>query len=722
MPGDWLPGEAQSPLIKSIDNRLGVLETYQQTFNAKVAGLAQRLAAGDVSTAAWEQAMRAEVKKLHINALVLSKGGDMASITFSDWGRLGYYLREQYAYLHNYAQAVATRDHEALAGMRKPYTEKYLKWRAGLYGGNAKASFYRGLTQNLLPQVPGDGQTQCKTNCKCTLHFQEGKEAGLVLVYWHTHPAEHCPDCIRLESEWDPYEMRLPVGISATEVVAACDGMGAHEITGDVLALEALALGGPGSGNWAHRGRPGKVGGSLPRGAGMSIKSGKDWLKRYEEKAGHPHPVAGTLKAKRKDPDGLDPETRARFEKASRELRAGRETLAQAKRAYEEITDSSHEIYPKFSKAQREAQRLRLIHQEAKRAFREARDNGDVDAGRLVELENAELAAWERWLDQQDRVEKLRKEGARRLDETSEARQVYEQAQRDYDLLTQSIDPVLMRVWRARAEKIRVQALEHRFEYRIKEAEAQKKINALGSEKKRLQALPDTKENRLAISGIVKETLRLVKGTGDPPSVYLRGLMEDFNPNPLDPETITPVAEGGGDVRKYQRAIEEFARLMPNNPLVEVGGVTVGVMTRNDPDTDIPPRTRDTGRSFARNGHVYLSRGASHKTILHELGHTVETHDPFIRRLCLSFYDRRTAGEATQPLRVLTDTQAYGPNEVARPDNFRSPYVGRDYGRQATEVLSMGMQWLGADVWGFMEEDPDMFDFVFAAIHAGGEL
>jgi len=50
--------------------------------------------------------------------------------------------------------------------------------------------------------------------------------------------------------------------------------------------------GGPGSGNWGHRGIPGKVGGSSPRGAGMSPTSGKDWLQRYEKKTGREHPTA----------------------------------------------------------------------------------------------------------------------------------------------------------------------------------------------------------------------------------------------------------------------------------------------------------------------------------------------------------------------------------------------------------------------------------------------
>lgn len=62
-----------------------------------------------------------------------------------------------------------------------------------------------------------------------------------------------------------------------------------------------LDFGGPGSGNWGHRGRPGKRGGSLPRESGMSIKSGQDWLERYKVKAGKEHPFAAKAKKTKKE-------------------------------------------------------------------------------------------------------------------------------------------------------------------------------------------------------------------------------------------------------------------------------------------------------------------------------------------------------------------------------------------------------------------------------------
>ena len=58
---------------------------------------------------------------------------------------------------------------------------------------------------------------------------------------------------------------------------------------------------------------------------------------------------------------------------------------------------------------------------------------------------------------------------------------------------------------------------------------------------------------------------------------------------------------------------------------------------------------------------------------------------------------------------------AYGfrPGEMTRPDEFIDPYVGKDYGIHATEVSSMGMQYMRADMFKFARDDPGHFDFTW---------
>lgn len=201
------------PRLRDAATRRAFLDRYIEAFNERTTDLAQQLYSGTLSVDAWQLAMRSELKSLHVNALVISRGGEWRAISQSEWGRLGAHLRGQYNYLHRYARAVQENALNALSG-GKAYSEKYLAMRARLYGGNARASFYRGMAMGLLPQVPGDGQTQCLTNCKCELRFEEGDVPGLLLVYWETRPAEHCDDCLQLEKEWNPYELWMPVGMS----------------------------------------------------------------------------------------------------------------------------------------------------------------------------------------------------------------------------------------------------------------------------------------------------------------------------------------------------------------------------------------------------------------------------------------------------------------------------------------------------------------------------
>ena len=85
-----------------------------------------------------------------------------------------------------------------------------------------------------------------------------------------------------------------------------------------IIIIQAVK-GGPGSGNWGHRGIPGKVGGSSPRGAGLSPTSGKDWLQRYEKRTGKKHPIA-TKKPTRR---GGTPGSGMQDAKADEMLRSG---------------------------------------------------------------------------------------------------------------------------------------------------------------------------------------------------------------------------------------------------------------------------------------------------------------------------------------------------------------------------------------------------------------
>ena len=208
-----------APRIRDTKVGLKLLEARRSAFDRAAEALAHKLRSGEISVEGWRTAMRQEIKDLHVTSLVISRGGEWKTISFSEWGRLGGNLRVQYRYLDRYAEQIQTRAEAAAMGQGKFYSEKYLAWRSKLYGGNAKASYWRGVVYGLLPQVPGDGQTRCGTNCKCELRIENGDKLNTLLVYWDLTPAEHCEDCVRLNQEWNPYVLELPPEVVEAAIV-----------------------------------------------------------------------------------------------------------------------------------------------------------------------------------------------------------------------------------------------------------------------------------------------------------------------------------------------------------------------------------------------------------------------------------------------------------------------------------------------------------------------
>lgn len=115
---------------------------------------------------------------------------------------------------------------------------------------------------------------------------------------------------------------------------------------------------------------------------------------------------------------------------------------------------------------------------------------------------------------------------------------------------------------------------------------------------------------------------------------------------------------------------------------------------------------RDTG--------IALSISSSAAIQAHEFGHHVEFHVPGALDAALEFVKYRCGDEPP------TDLARFGmPGEMGRKDKFDAAmpeanayYVGKDYGTDASEVLSMGLETLYRDPIGFARKDPEYFKFV----------
>lgn len=98
--------------------------------------------------------------------------------------------------------------------------------------------------------------------------------------------------------------------------------------------------------------------------------------------------------------------------------------------------------------------------------------------------------------------------------------------------------------------------------------------------------------------------------------------------------------------------------------------------------------------------------------VVHELGHALEYLNRRILKSSQEFLKRRAGGDPLRKLADLFPDKGYRRGELARPDGFRDAYVGKHYD-SATEVVSMGLEYMLKDPLAFYREDPDHFRYIW---------
>lgn len=149
----------------------------------------------------WTLDMRELIKNTYRAQYELAIGG-RENMTQADYGRLGGILAEQYRYLQGFAEDIA-------AGRM---TLSQAMYRARMYINSSTQAFERARAAGYgldLPQYPGDGSTQCLTNCKCEWDIQFDEETFTFSCYWRLGYAEHCPDCLDAEKIYSPYVVQI---------------------------------------------------------------------------------------------------------------------------------------------------------------------------------------------------------------------------------------------------------------------------------------------------------------------------------------------------------------------------------------------------------------------------------------------------------------------------------------------------------------------------------
>lgn len=172
-------------------------------FEDKMRGMAAQVVDGDMSVSDFQINMREELRREYALMMIAGAGGDQSQVADDDWLRLGSQLQKQYRYLADFADQLASGD---------PRTLALAPTRAGMYARSSTAIYWYEATDVDLPAYPGDGSSECLTQCLChwdmdTEEDEDGNTTA-VLATWVLDGGEHCPTCIDRAAEWNP--LRIP--------------------------------------------------------------------------------------------------------------------------------------------------------------------------------------------------------------------------------------------------------------------------------------------------------------------------------------------------------------------------------------------------------------------------------------------------------------------------------------------------------------------------------
>jgi hypothetical protein len=119
------------------------LDTYIANSDNAARDLVNSLRERGINLADWELAMRREIKRTHLNAIALERGG-WANMTPADYGRAGQIIREQYGYLAKFSEQIAN-------GTQK--LDGTVSSRAKLYTEAGRETFYKSKHANRAEDI-----------------------------------------------------------------------------------------------------------------------------------------------------------------------------------------------------------------------------------------------------------------------------------------------------------------------------------------------------------------------------------------------------------------------------------------------------------------------------------------------------------------------------------------------------------------------------------------
>lgn len=174
-----------------------------QKLTDAVSDLTAQLERGEITTAEWQREMEKLLARYHEAAFML--GQDSAEIDDAALLILIGEIEYQLDFLAAFAAVMAE---VGIAAWMPVWNA-----RAAMYAQATKASYWRGYIVKIglpqLPHYPGDGSSECLTNCHCWLDIRTlSEQKGDYDVYWKLGAEKHCKTCPRRAISWNPLKVR----------------------------------------------------------------------------------------------------------------------------------------------------------------------------------------------------------------------------------------------------------------------------------------------------------------------------------------------------------------------------------------------------------------------------------------------------------------------------------------------------------------------------------
>ena len=161
-----------------------------------LAGISYKAKSDEISNEDWSTEIITLVTAEYIRQWMLGKWS--TEINQAEIDIINRVASKQYGYINATSKTL-----EAL-------TIQEIVRRAGMYANSARQMYWQSLANRYginLPAYPGDGSSECKSNCKC--HWQIEQGTNVILAFWRLGWADHCPTCTGRAARWNPYTIQL---------------------------------------------------------------------------------------------------------------------------------------------------------------------------------------------------------------------------------------------------------------------------------------------------------------------------------------------------------------------------------------------------------------------------------------------------------------------------------------------------------------------------------